>query len=297
MKKILFTYIPVPHAGYLQFFEKHNDVDALYIMGEDLIGEFTHLHKDIHGLPIERIKQAIESWGIFKSVNVMDYKALKQIQKNKVAIIMPNEDITHELADKYFQNNPVEFDGSVFLRWDKHNTVAEKPATPDVTLTKEQFDRDMMNLAYDQRKKSSDWWRQVGSVLVKDGKVVLTSVNQHVPSPHIAYAEGNPRNNFSKGVNLELINTIHGEASLIAEAAKKGIALEGASIYASTFPCPPCAKLIAYSGIKKCYFHSGYGVTDGERIMKQLGVELIFVDMGDQLQDSLEYTSYNKNKA
>ena len=66
-----------------------------------------------------------------------------------------------------------------------------------------------------------------------------------VPDEQIHYSEGDPRSDFSKGVNVELSLFFHSEAQLIAEAAKKGISLEGASMYATTFPCPPCAKLIA----------------------------------------------------
>ena len=41
------------------------------------------------------------------------------------------------------------------------------------------------------------------------------------------------------------------------------------------FPCPPCAKLVAYSGIKKLFYLKGYAMLDGERILKDAGVEII----------------------
>jgi dCMP deaminase len=52
-------------------------------------------------------------------------------------------------------------------------------------------------------------------------------------------------------------------------------------MYVTTFPCPPCAKMIAFSGVKKLYYAGGYGVLDGEAIMKSKGVEIIFVDTGE----------------
>jgi dCMP deaminase len=126
--------------------------------------------------------------------------------------------------------------------------------------------------------KSSDWWRHVASAIVKDGKVLLVAHNHHIPSAQTPYIQGDPRSDFQKGVNLELSTAIHSEASLIAQAAEKGISLRGASVYVTTFPCPPCAKLIAYSGIKKVYYSSGYGVLDGESVLKVKGVEIIFVE-------------------
>ncbi len=71
---------------------------------------------------------------------------------------------------------------------------------------------------------------------------------------------------------------MHSEAGAIAEAARKGISLEGADLYVTTFPCPPCGKLIAYSGIKRVFYKNGYGVLDSERILKDKGVEIIKVE-------------------
>ena len=114
--------------------------------------------------------------------------------------------------------------------------------------------------------------------MFRDGKAILTAYNAAVPDQYMPYIEGDPRSDFHKGVNVELSTSFHAEARLIAEAAQKGICLEGVEMYATTFPCPPCAKLIAYSGVKKLYYADGYGVLDGERILKDRGVEIIFVE-------------------
>ena len=49
-------------------------------------------------------------------------------------------------------------------------------------------------------------------------------------------------------------------------------------MYVTVFPCPPCAKLIAYSGIKRLYCGGGYAVLDGEEVLKSNGVEIYFVE-------------------
>ena len=126
-------------------------------------------------------------------------------------------------------------------------------------------------------EKSTDWWRQVGGVVVKDGEIILSRTNKHVPSPHQAYADGDPRNTSHKGEDLDKYTTIHAEAGMIAEAAKKGVSLEGTEMYVTDFPCPVCAKQIAYSGVKKLYYTKGYSVLDGERILKDNGVRIIQV--------------------
>jgi dCMP deaminase len=189
---------------------------------------------------------------------------------------MPKEDVMLKLWEQCFPKHEVFLD-SVFLRWDKHNTVTETNLHPDVQISSEEFDKKMIILADEEAEKSSDWWRRVGSVIVKDGKMILVSHNKHLPSEHTPYVNGDPRNNFHKGVHLELGTSIHGEAGAIADAARQGISLDGAEIYVTTFPCPPCAKLIACAGIKKIYYRVGYGVLDGESILKQYGVEIIQV--------------------
>jgi dCMP deaminase len=277
MKKIIIAYIPVLHEGYRQFFEKHRKDADLYILGAELISEFTHLAKEIRQLDPKLIKKGIESWKLFENVFILDKKTLDKIIKKKPAIIIPKEDVMLDLWQKYFPKNEVFLD-PIFLRWDKHNTVTENTVNPDVKISSEEFDKKMIALADEESEKSSDWWRRIGSIVVKDGKIILKMHNHHLPSDHAPYANGDPRNNFHKGIHFELSTSIHSEAALIAEAAKKGISLEGADIYLTTFPCPPCAKLIACSGIKKMYYKVGYGMLDGESVLKQFGVEIIQVE-------------------
>jgi dCMP deaminase len=127
---------------------------------------------------------------------------------------------------------------------------------------------------------SSDIWRRLGAVLITaDGGRVGPAPNTGEPTPHSPWMEGDPRNIFSRGVGIEMSVFSHAEAVVIAEAARNGIALQDATIFVSTFPCPACAKLIAHSGIAKCYYMDGYAVLDGRRILEEYGVELIRVQM------------------
>ncbi|EKE11898.1 MAG: hypothetical protein ACD_15C00003G0010 [uncultured bacterium] len=277
MKKDIIAYVPVLHDGYRRFFEKYKDAN-LHILGQELIFEHDALTKEIRQLKPELVKKSIESWRIFADVKITGKKELLEIKENSEKIIMPNDEIMRVLSQKYFSGKEVDFD-DIFLRWDKHNTVKEFPIDPDRRITTDDFDKEMMLAANLFSKNSSDWWRRIGSVIVKDGKIIVSACNKHVPSEQMPFVNGDPRSNFHKGVHLELSTAIHSEAAAIAQSAREGISLEGASIYVTTFPCPPCAKLIAYSGIKKIYYNIGYGVLDGESILKDNGVEIIFVDV------------------
>lgn len=278
MSKIIVAYVPVIHDGYRQFFLRHKDVDTLFLLGNDINHSFRQLEKDVRALPPEDIKKAIESLKLFKEVKILDLAGFKALKDFDGEIIMPDEDIMHELAELHWAGKPKMTFDTVFLRWDKHKSFEGKTVNPDHKISKEKFDRDIIVSLRKEADKSSDWYRQIGSVIIKDGQVVLMAHNNHLPSPHTPYVNGDPRGDFKKGVNLELSTAIHSEAAIVAEAARKGISLEGAEIYATTFPCPPCAKLLAYSGIKRLYYADGYGQLDGESVLKSKGVEIIFVE-------------------
>ncbi len=278
MKKIILAYIPVLHRGYRQFFEKYAfEAQIIYLFGQELIQEFDHLsRKDIRALSPEQVKCAIQSWHLFSEVYISDYETLNVIQSENLVVIMPDEDECHELAEKYLSNCVIEFD-SVFLRWDKSKSIAQKEIDYDRIIPFEGFVAEMLSYAAEEAKKASNWWRQVGAVIANNKEILLAGYNRQVPSPRISYMEGDARSFFKKGLHIELTTDMHAEARLISEAARKGIALEGTDLYITTFPCPICAKNVAYSGIKRCYFNSGYAMLDGERILHSQGVEIILV--------------------
>lgn len=277
--KIIIAYIPVLHEGYLQLFKNHPEAKTLYLFGDDVIAEFAHLDRDIRRISPDLIKKAIESWDIFDTVEILTQEKIKEIAKDKIALIVSDDDLTEELISKYFSKNPIKKD-TIFLRWDKKTSIIEAAVNPDGKVSEKDFDKKMIELCRDEAKKSKDWWRRIGVVVIKDGKIIRTEHNKYVPSDQIANVEGDPRGNFKSGVHIESSLALHAEASVVAWAAKEGISLKGATIYAETFPCPPCAKQLAYSGISTLYYRTGYRVLDAERILKDQGVEIIFVDMG-----------------
>ena len=276
MKKILIAYIPVLHEGYRKLLDLHKDVEIVYLWGKDLIAEADYLSKEIRALDPELIKKSLNSWGLPLEIKILNSDNLAEVQNFEGEIILPDDDISHTFVEKYLISKQVSF-SPIFLRWDRRNSVRENKVANDQVIVSDEFSKKMLISAEIEASKSSDWWRHVGAVIVKNGEVVLAGHNHHVPSEHTPYINGDPRNCFHKGEYLELSTAIHAEAGLIAEAARRGLSLEGAEIYVTTFPCPPCAKLIAYSGIKKIYYREGYGVLDGEGIMKEKGIEIYFV--------------------
>jgi deoxycytidylate deaminase len=57
---------------------------------------------------------------------------------------------------------------------------------------------------------------------------------------------------------LEFGRIIHAEMSAICDAARKGLSIEGATLYCTVFPCHICAKHIVASGIRRVVYLEPY---------------------------------------
>jgi len=287
MPDALVLYIPVLHQGYLSLLQSWSGkINTLYIVGADIISDFPKVAREIRAISPETMQQLIAAAHLFPKVEILDKAKLQTLRDIKV--VMANETISQSIKQDYLdnQNIAVEFT-PVFLRWDEQTVYSQKAVEYDAEISEADFDQQIMKLAHQEADKSPDWFRQVGAILVKDGKIISYHHNLRLPTPQAAYTEGDPRNYVELGTSTHLHNGLHAEQYAIAEAAQKGIALEDASLYVTTFPCPDCAALIAHSGIKQCFFATGYAALDGQTVLKNHGVKLIHVNLDNQMTPSV----------
>lgn len=99
------------------------------------------------------------------------------------------------------------------------------------------------------------------AIRLKVGGVVADSSGNFV-----AYAYNGTPHNFDNCCENKLTDTdgnsvlvtkdtvIHCEANLIAHAARRGISINGGSVFLTHSPCEHCAALLYQSGIKTVYF-------------------------------------------
>lgn len=285
-RKVVLAYIPVLHRGYVDFLEHHRDAAEVYLFGPELIAEFGHLRKDLRALAPERMRSALAGmlliWPLLPGrIRVADLQTLAEIAKDRVGVIMPDEEECQLLAEKYLAGCEVEFDRSVFLRWDRKRTLAEEEIFADRTVAGTDFLAKAMGIAYVEAEQATNLWRRVGAVIARNGEVLLVAHNTQVPSPRTPYYEGDPRMFFKQGLQIELTTDDHAERRLIAEAARRGVALEGSDLFVTTFPCPPCGKQVSFSGVRRCFFVEGYAMLDSARILRDQGIELVKVQMKD----------------
>lgn len=269
MTECVVAYVPVLHDGYRRFLDQHGRGRPLYLIGPELYVDFRPLAKDVRALDAALAARAIAAWDVCSSVEVLTVAGAEALAAQAPRIVLPDEDVSHRVVERFFARCEVRYD-SVFLRWDKTRTVRMlRPRAPRAGA-------DELAWAAEQAAtRSVDWWRQVGAAIrFADGEV-RSAENEHHPHRLSAYAAGDPRSNFFKGVGYDLSTATHAEARLIAAAAREGRATGGATMYVTDFPCPACAKLIAAAGIVKLYFREGYAVLDGQDVLEAAGVEIV----------------------
>jgi dCMP deaminase len=276
MTSVVLAYVPVLHEGYRRFFERHARDRALHLIGPELYADYRPLAKDVRALPAADAAAAIAGWEIASSVSVLDVAGAEALATQQPSLILPAEDVSYQVVERYFPRTAVLYD-PVFLRWDKSKTVQMLDPQPSMYVDTNVLIAAMVNAADDTAARSIDWWRQVGAALRFADGTLETATNVHHPHELAPYAVGDPRSNFTQGVELELSTATHAEAALIAAAAREGRATAGATIYVTDFPCPPCAKLIANAGIAKLYYRRGYAVLDGRDVLEAAGVEIVAV--------------------
>lgn len=123
---------------------------------------------------------------------------------------------------------------------------------------------------------------KTGCIIVKDNRILTTG---YVGSPmglphcdevgHLIHSVLNEDGTVSQ----HCVRTVHAEQNAIAQAARYGIRIDGATMYCYMEPCFVCAKIIINAGIKRVVAAKAYHRAKLSReFLKQAGVELDVLD-------------------
>lgn len=274
-KGILILDIPVPHKGYVNLLERYaksGKLRTLYLMGPDLL-ETLDLPREIRANEVGVTQRMLTALDLPFGIEVLNLDGIDKLPKD--GIHLARDVASRRLQEKYLTQSQVT-EEDVFLRWDLGNVTAERDIVSDKVST-DPFDIKMMNRAKELSEDSSDWWRRVGVVVVRDGEIIMESYNQAFPSDHKPYIDGNPRDHTVPGTLAFLVSTVHAEQSAIAKSAGKGVNLSGSDLYLNSFPCPPCASSMGMAGVKRCFFSGSNAYLDAEEVLKALNIETIYV--------------------
>ena len=131
------------------------------------------------------------------------------------------------------------------------------------------WDEYFMNIARVVATRATCDRKHVGAVLVKAKTILSSGYNGSIRGLAHCSEAGHM---MEEG---HCVRTVHAEANAIIQAAKNGVAIDGATIYTTASPCWPCFKLVANAGCSRIVFGEFYR---DERIFEHaqaLGIELV----------------------
>ncbi|HXV61487.1 MAG TPA: dCMP deaminase family protein [Vicinamibacteria bacterium] len=98
--------------------------------------------------------------------------------------------------------------------------------------------------------------KHVGAVIVVDHQVAATGYNGSVRGlPHCDDVGHDM-------VDGHCVRTIHAEMNALAQAARRGVKVEGAWIYTTASPCWDCFRVLVNAGIQRFIYGEGYREED-----------------------------------
>ena len=84
-------------------------------------------------------------------------------------------------------------------------------------------------------------------------------------------------------ISEHCLRTVHSEQNAICQAAKRGISIEGATIYTRMTPCRTCAMLLINCGIKRVVCERKYQLAEeSEQLFAEAGIKLVYKYDGQQ---------------
>lgn len=149
-------------------------------------------------------------------------------------------------------------------------------------MSRPSWDQYFINLMDEVGKRGTCDRGMSGSIIVKDKRILATG---YVGSPAGIKHCNELGHQMKKTVHEDgsesqhCVRTAHAEMNAICNAARHGVAIDGATLYCKMEPCYVCAKAIINAGIKRVVALNKYhAAQDTREIFSQAGVQLQVVN-------------------
>lgn len=118
-------------------------------------------------------------------------------------------------------------------------------------------------------------------VIVKDNQIIASGYVGSPPGlPHCDEAGHLMKKMLNEDgtISEHCVRTIHAEQNAICQAAKRGVSVDGATLYCKLAPCRICAMLLIACGIKRVVAEYRYQKgSEAEEMMMAAGIEIRYV--------------------
>lgn len=166
-----------------------------------------------------------------------------------------------------------------------------RPSPVDLLAQRPDWETYFMDMARLASRRSSCHRRAVGAVIVKDKRLLTSGYNGNPPDFEHCATMGCIREmlNVPSGAHHELCTGLHAEQNAIIQAATTGVAIAGATLYTTTFPCVTCAKMIMAARITEVVYDEGYPDELGRFMLARSNIHVR--RFGDPTPEPLEKTT------
>lgn len=155
--------------------------------------------------------------------------------------------------------------------------MADRPDEP-ITDTRPDWDDYFMEITHVVAKRSTCLRRQVGTLLVRDRRILSTGYNGAPKGlAHCAELGGcyREQHNIPSGQRQELCRAVHAEQNAIIQAAVHGVKLdEGVTCYSTTQPCVTCAKMLINANVTRIVYEGDYPDPLARQMLEEAGITL-----------------------
>ncbi len=138
-------------------------------------------------------------------------------------------------------------------------------------------DINFINIAHEIASASKCVSKQVGAVIVKDGRILSTGYNG-TPTGYINCSKYWNDKYTKEHHEWSKTYEIHAEMNAIIWAARKGISIEDATIYVTLEPCSDCSKNLIASGIKRIVYDRPYEHTNSDIVTKFIKENSVIIE-------------------
>lgn len=151
-----------------------------------------------------------------------------------------------------------------------------------VKHTRPSWDEYFMDIVDLVSKRSTCLRRQVGSLIVKDKRILTTGYNGAPQGTKHCLELGCLRDQLGipSGQRHELCRATHAEQNAIVQAAYSGTSVKGGTMYVTHQPCVLCAKLAINAGIVKIIFRGDYPDELAMELLQEAGVRVVRYEPG-----------------
>ena len=152
--------------------------------------------------------------------------------------------------------------------------------TPVDNHIRPSWDEYFLEIMHSAAKRATCDRGRTACVFVKDKQIIVTGyVGSPAGFPHCDEVGHQIKKTIHEDgtITEHCVRTVHAEQNAIVQAARRGVSIDGATVYMKLAPCRTCAMLLINAGVKRVVAEYKYQAGGESEVMfKKVGIKLEF---------------------